>query len=188
MRTFIALEIPLPTRNAIGALMETLRPKTAGLRYLAPETVHVTLRFLGEASEEQIACLSPKLAAAAAACPAADVRLAGVGTFPDHGPPRVLWLGLELPAAMLALQRECERAAVACGFAPEPRPFRSHLTLGRWRDRARRPDLPPVDLGIVRLDTLVLYRSQLTPKGAIHTRGQVWRLLSTAPVDSKQQT
>lgn len=162
------------TQAAIGALMEALRPKAPGLKLLSPETVHLTLRFLGDSTGEQLACLAPKLEAAAAACPPAEVRIAGAGTFPERGAPRVLWLGIALPAPLLALQRACESAAVACGFTPEPRPFRSHITLGRWRDRARRPDLPAVDLGTVRLDTLVLYHSQLTPTGAIHTRSQVW--------------
>jgi RNA 2',3'-cyclic 3'-phosphodiesterase len=156
--------------------MDSLRQKAPGVRFLAPETVHLTLRFLGDATDEQVGCLSSTLAAAAAACPAAEVRIAGVGTFPERGAPRVLWLGIELPAPVLALQRDCERAAVSCGFPPEPRPFRSHVTLGRWRDRARRPELPPVDLGTVVLDALVLYQSRLTPNGAIHTRGQVWPL------------
>jgi RNA 2',3'-cyclic 3'-phosphodiesterase len=156
--------------------MESLRPKAPGVRFIAPETVHLTLRFLGDTTDDAVAGLSPKLAAAAGACPAAPVRIAGIGTFPERGAPRVLWLGIEVPARVLALQRECESAAVACGFAPEPRPFRSHVTLGRWRDRARRPDLPPVDLGTVILDSLVLYKSQLAPKGAIHTPVEVWRL------------
>ena len=90
---------------------------------------------------------APLLAAAAAACPPAEAQVAGLGTFPERGSPRVLWLGLAVPAAILDLQRACERAARAAGFEREERPFRAHLTLGRWRDRAPRPELPPADLG-----------------------------------------
>jgi 2'-5' RNA ligase len=81
----------------------------------------------------------------------------------------VLWLGVELPAPVLALQAACEAAAVAEGFEPETRPFRSHLTLGRWRERAPRPALPDVDLGTLALRELVLFRSQLRPSGAVYT-------------------
>ncbi len=81
----------------------------------------------------------------------------------------MLWLGLAVEAAILDLQRACERAARAAGFEREERPFRAHLTLGRWRDRAPRPELPPADLGETPLDTLVLFRSDLRPDGAVYT-------------------
>ena len=110
-----------------------------------------------------------ELERAAAGCPAVDARVASLGTFPDRGSPRVLWLGTEVPDEVLALQEACERAARAAGFEPEPRGFRAHLTLGRWRERAPRPELPAVDLGATRLDTLVLFRSELRRDGAIYT-------------------
>lgn len=169
MRAFVALEIPFETRAAIGALLSSLKPKLPGLRFISPDTVHVTLRFLGDAAPEALADMQPRLAAAAAACPPVDVRIAGLGMFPERGGPRVLWLGMDLPESILALQRACEEAAVAVGFPRETKPFRSHVTLGRWRDRARRPELPPVDLGRVRLASLILYKSELDRQGAVHT-------------------
>ena len=168
MRTFVALELPAATRAWIGGLMDSLRPQVPGLRFIAPETVHLTLRFLGEASETQVAALGRPLSAAAARCDVQPVRIAGLGLFPDRGQPRVLWLGLELPPALVALQGACEEAAVSCGFPRERRPFRSHVTLGRWRGPARRPELPPVDLGTISLESLVLFQSRLHPKGAVH--------------------
>lgn len=169
LRAFIALEIPSDARAAIGTLMSSLKPELPGLRFISPDTVHVTLRFLGDSTPEALDRIRPTLAAAASACPRAEVRLAGLGMFPERGSPRVLWLGIGLPESMLALQRACESAAVAAGFPREDKPFRSHLTLGRWRDRVRRPELPPADLGLVRLETLILYKSELGPKGAVHT-------------------
>jgi 2'-5' RNA ligase len=67
------------------------------------------------------------------------------------------------------LQEACERAAVAAGFEAETRAFRPHLTLGRWKEPARRPSLPEVDLGPTSLDTLVLYRSQPGRTGSVYT-------------------
>jgi 2'-5' RNA ligase len=92
-----------------------------------------------------------------------------VGLFPERGSPRVLWLGVRLPQPVFVLQAACERAAVEAGFAPEPRPFRPHLTLGRFKERARRPEPPARDLGATRLDALVLFRSQLQQGGAVYT-------------------
>jgi 2'-5' RNA ligase len=89
--------------------------------------------------------------------------------FPERGSPRILWLGLEVPPPILDLQLACERAARTAGFEREERPFRAHLTLGRWRERVPRPDLPTADLGSTRLDTLVLFRSELRSSGAVYT-------------------
>ena len=89
--------------------------------------------------------------------------------FPDHGSPRVLWVGVELPPPASELQRACEHAARAAGFEPEERPFLAHLTLGRWRNRAARPVLPETDLGPARLESLVLFQSETAQGGAVYT-------------------
>ncbi len=169
VRSFVALELDAGLSEALGGLQARLRPRLGDVRLVRPEGIHLTLRFLGQAAPRQLAALQPALSSAAAACPPAEVRVAGVGMFPDRGGPRVLWLGVELPEPVLALQRACERAARAAGFEPEPRGFRAHLTLGRWRERTPRPELPDVDLGPTRLDTLVLFRSELRSDGASHT-------------------
>lgn len=168
-RAFVAIELDTPLREAIGDLQARLRPRLGGIRLVRPEGIHLTLRFLGDTSPAQVETLRPRLAAASAECPPAAARVVGLGTFPERGRPRVLWLELEVPPPVLDLQRACERAARTAGFEREERPFRAHLTLGRWRERAPIPDLPPADLGATRLDTLVLFRSDLRPGGAVYT-------------------
>jgi RNA 2',3'-cyclic 3'-phosphodiesterase len=168
-RAFVAIELGPALREAIGDLQARLRPGLGGIRLVRAEGIHLTLRFLGDTSPTQIESIRARLADAAARCPAAEARVAGLGTFPERGSPRVLWLGLEVPQPVLDLQHACERAARASGFDKEERPFRAHLTLGRWRERAARPDLPPADLGTTRLETLVLFRSDLRPDGAVYT-------------------
>jgi 2'-5' RNA ligase len=168
VRAFVALELDRALREAIGELQARLRPRLGGMRLVRPEGIHLTLRFLGDTSPAQVETMRPLLAAAASACPAGEARVAGLGTFPERGSPRVLWLGLEVPPPVLDLQRACERAARTAAFEREERPFRAHLTLGRWRERAARPDLPPADLGTTRLDTLVLLRSDLRSGGAVY--------------------
>ncbi len=169
VRAFVALEIPAEARQRIVLHLQPLRPRLPGLRWTAPDSLHLTLRFLGDSRPGQVERLGHELAAAAARCPAGWARSPGLGLFPERGAPRILWLGFELPEAMLELQRACERAARAAGFEPERRAFAPHLTLGRWRERAPRPELPPCDLGELWLDRLVLFRSQLDPHGAVHT-------------------
>jgi 2'-5' RNA ligase len=170
VRAFVALELGVEIRQAIGELIASLRPRLAGARWVRPEGVHLTLRFFGNTPSTRIARLRPDLAAAAAECEPLEARVSGLGTFPGPGkPPRVLWLGIQLPAPALALQVACERAAVAAGFHAEERSFRGHLTLARFRERVPPPALPPVDLGAVRLDTLSLLRSELRRGGAVYS-------------------
>jgi 2'-5' RNA ligase len=92
----------------------------------------------------------------------------GLGLFPERGRPRVLWLGLDLPAPAARLQAACETAAVAAGLEPETRAFHPHLTLGRWRDGKPRPALPDVDLGKAQVRELILFRSDIRPSGSVY--------------------
>jgi len=85
IRAFVALEIPAATRLRIAALADSLRPRLPSIRWLAPETIHLTLRFLGDCTPEVLERLEPRLAAAAEVAPAADVRVAGLGLFPERG-------------------------------------------------------------------------------------------------------
>jgi 2'-5' RNA ligase len=168
LRAFVALDIEPDVRARIAALVADLRPQLHNVRLVPIEQLHLTLRFFGDIPRASVAPLSEALERAARACPEADVELEGIGTFPERGHPRVLWLGLALPEPIFALQAACEAAAQQIGLAPEPRPFRPHLTLGRWRSPASRPALPPIVLGTTRLSRVVLYESRLGPRGATH--------------------
>ncbi len=180
IRAFVALPVPAGARAEIAATIRRLSPSLPGVSFVRDEGVHVTLRFLGWTRAEKLAALEAPLAAAAAACPAFEMAIRGIGMFPERGSPRVLWLGLELPAAARRLQAACESAAVAAGFEPEAREFHPHLTLGRWRGRTRRPALPEVDLASAGVSELVLYRSDIRPAGSVYTPLAVFPLRGPA--------
>ena len=169
LRAFVALELDPASRARIASLIGELRPIVPHVRWVRPESLHVTVRFLGYAAPPALVQLQGPLGEAAARCRAAHAPVRGLGMFPERGSPRVIWIGIEVPASVRALQEDCERAAVAAGFPPEPRPFRPHLTLGRWPEPARRPRLPEVDLGRAHLERLVLFRSDLRRDGSVYT-------------------
>jgi 2'-5' RNA ligase len=156
-------------RARLAEALERLKREVVGVRWLSPETIHLTLRFLGASTPQVLDRFATDVERAASSCPPCEARVEGVGFFPTHGPPQVIWAGLALPPEVLQLQVECERAAVAAGFAPEGRAFHPHVTLGRWRDRVRRPAAPTLDLGATRLGPVILYKSELRPQGALHT-------------------
>jgi 2'-5' RNA ligase len=169
VRAFLALELDDAMRRKLASLVESLGPRLPSIAWVRPEGMHLTLRFLGSSPAAALAAMQPSLLDAAARCKAPSPRLSGLGLFPERGPARVLWIGLDLPESVIALQAECERLAVAVGFLREPRPFLPHLTLGRWRQPAARPQLPEADLGPAALHALVLYRSDPAPGGARYT-------------------
>ena len=168
VRAFVALELDERLRAAIASLQDRFRA-LAGLRLVRPEGVHLTLRFLGWSATPQLESLAKHLAAAARECAPFEAAVGGVGTFPERGSPRVLWLGIDLPPSVRELQAACERSARASGFEAEERPFAPHLTLGRFRERVPRPRLAPAELGTTRIETLVLFRSELGQGGAVYT-------------------
>jgi 2'-5' RNA ligase len=181
VRAFLALELDAKLHEWLARLVDDLRPRLPGCRFGPIGNAHLTLRFLGAASPRALEGIAKAMGPAAADCPAASVALTGLGLFPPRGAPRILWLGLDLPRPMLALQAACERAARAAGFEAETRAFRPHLTLARWRDRVARPQLPAIDPGLTRIEQLVLFRSDLGPAGAVHTALRRFRLAGAGP-------
>ena len=169
VRAFVALELDAALHERLERLVEELRPKVPGLRFGPVGNAHLTMRFLGPSSASALERIATALGPAAAACPPAAVPVTGLGTFPPHGAPRVLWMGLDLPASMRTLQAACESAARAAGFDAEARAYQPHLTLGRWRERAARPALPEVEPFATRIERLIVFRSDLKPTGAVHT-------------------
>lgn len=141
-RLFVGLAPGAATRARLAAaaagLHEALGPAARGLRFAAPETLHLTLRFLGEVEAARVAAVAGALRAAAAAAAPFALEVGGAGAFPGPGRPRVVFLSLggDL-AALAALAAGLEARLVAAGFPPEPRPFRPHLTVARPRGRAR---------------------------------------------------
>ncbi len=170
VRAFVALELGAALREQLAAEIARLRPRLTSARFVRPEGIHLTLRFLGQMTPAARATLEEPLAEAAGQCPRTEAHVRGLGTFPARGRVRVLWLGIEVPSAVVALQQACERAARAAGFAAEDRPFRPHLTLARFDPPAPRPELPALDLGTTALPELVLFQSTLSRGGAVYTR------------------
>jgi 2'-5' RNA ligase len=165
MRAFLAIPLPGKLCEELAAVGRSI----AGLRAQKAGTIHLTIRFLGEVEDpEPVAGAAAEVASRHAPF---DVSLVGVGAFPDERRPRVVWVGLGAGAGeAAALAAEIEAAVVALGFPPEERPWSPHVTLGRFRDRPPRP--PPFDpkraFGHARADRLILFRSVLTPEGALH--------------------
>lgn len=173
VRAFIAVPLPEPLCRALAALQRELRPHLTGVRWTRPETSHLTLAFLGAVAEESLETIAAVMLSVGVAAAPFSLRVAGLGTFPSRQRPRVLWAGLGDDGPLQLLQLELTRALAAHGCVLEERPFRPHLTLGRWPGQAPPlPQLPPrlfaADLGHLEVARIILYESRLHAAGAEH--------------------
>lgn len=176
MRCFIAFDLNDQVKKALEKMIVSLRRKGGNIRWVKPHNLHLTLKFLGEVPEEQVPGIEQAMLAAAVPHPAFHFQVRGSGVFPRSGRPRVLWVGIELQAALSQVQRGLEDELIKLGFPREKREFAPHLTIGRVRSGAGlKPILTDLSLwkdssfGSVRADTLVLYQSTLKPAGAEYT-------------------
>lgn len=176
-RLFVALDPPDPVRRRLAALAVELR-RAAGraaddVRWVAPESIHLTLQFLGAVPEERVAAVEAALREVAAGGRALSLAVRGAGGFPNARRPRVVWAGVEGDVASLgALAQGLGARLAPLGFPPEERPFSAHLTLGRARAPRGAPGLAgalasAADAAGVpwRATELVLFESHLSPRG-----------------------
>jgi 2'-5' RNA ligase len=131
VRAFLAVPVRPPAHERIGALLDALRGRVAGVRWVDAATPHVTLHFFAELPDVQVGAVVDAVARAIAGSVAFPLRPARLGSFPAGARPRVLWLGLEAEAALDELAARVQGAVGGCGFETDPRPFRPHVTLGR---------------------------------------------------------
>jgi 2'-5' RNA ligase len=181
LRAFIAVEIPTDIQQTIHRETANFRKAIQSLvRWVPPQNMHLTLKFIGDVSLNSLDFLRQMLRTEAANVTCFDIRLAGLGAFPNLKRPRVLYIGIQAPAMLDALQHGIESASRRLGYESEDRPFSAHLTLGRVRQNAtaveqqqirRAIEGTQVDLpGSARVDSVHLYKSELNPGGSVYTR------------------
>jgi len=175
MRLFIALNLPAEERARIHAAAAPLRAAGLPVRWVEPESIHLTLKFLGEVARARLAEIRAALAQAAAAAAPLRLDVEGIGAFPNPRRARVVWAGIRLTPGLAALQEAVETRLVPLGFAREGRPFQPHLTLGRSRPPGGVTGAESLMRGIelrnaFTASTLDLMESTLSPRGARYER------------------
>ena len=145
MRLFVGIPLAASATKALAEVRERFEPEASGLRWSAPESWHVTLQFLGQASQEQATCVMEKLGAIEAA--RVGMRIEGLGFFERAG---VFWAGVGLSPELLALEQKVVAATRGCGFQPEDRAYNPHITLARVKGRGGSGALAPLKRAVER--------------------------------------
>jgi 2'-5' RNA ligase len=172
-RTFIAIELSPPVRARFDELQRLLKPAGADVRWVRPDRAHLTLKFLGDATDEQIEAMEAALDEIAPATAPFEVAFGGVGVFPNERRPRVLWIGITDGVEELrSLASAVDARAEAAGFERERRAFSAHVTLGRFRSPAGWERLHELvesnaafDAGRLEAREVALIHSILSPQG-----------------------
>ena len=182
LRAFIALEIPAKVQKNIHHATSNLRSEIGSLmRWVPAENMHLTLKFLGDISSANVEILNGIIGAEAQSHPCFDIHLTGLGAFPSPKRPRAIYIGIQAPAELEALQHAVESAASRLGYKSDGgRSFSPHLTVGRVKKNLSSADQQKIrraldetkidSLGTARVDSVHLYKSDLKPTGSVYTR------------------
>jgi 2'-5' RNA ligase len=181
LRLFIAVEIPAEIQQNVSKETAKLRRSLESLvRWVPAENLHLTLKFLGDVAPSNVEFLMQMLRQEAQAVPCFNIQLTGLGSFPSLKRPRVIYIGIQAPAALDMLQRGIESASRRLGYESEERSFSAHLTLGRVKQNVTATDQQKIRraiestqvdlLGSARVDSVHLYKSELKPNGSVYTR------------------
>jgi len=177
LRAFIAITPPTTLQQTMAEVRQVFQRLSFPWRWVTPDHIHLTLRFLGNVSDESVTSLHQAMAQAAQGQTAFPLRARALGCFPHPARPRVLWVGLDDPSQALGRLNERLMAALTpLGFPPEDRSFHPHLTLARAQNRMSSSQPLPMlqtyqnrDFGEFLVTQVHLVQSQLQRGGPLHT-------------------
>jgi RNA 2',3'-cyclic 3'-phosphodiesterase len=188
MRLFVALDIDDAIRDRIARFLDGVCGFAPDVRWARPESLHVTLKFIGERSEEEVEKIKQALETIEAG--AVELNFRGYGFFPGARAPRVFWVGIEAGEKLTSLAATVDEKLVVLGIPKEEHVFNPHLTLARGgggsgsprRQKGDVPNrsfqrlqeklaaLPTPEFGTMTAHEFFLYRSQLSPGGSKYTK------------------
>jgi 2'-5' RNA ligase len=188
MRLFIALDLDDAIRARIARFMDGVGPFAPDARWVTPESLHVTLKFIGEQPDDSVDRI--RLALRAFAAPTSEIHFRGYGFFPTAKSARVFWIGMDAGPQLAALAAALDDVTAALGIPKEDRAFSPHLTLARSRGSSGAPrslttdkpnraferlqeklaSRPTPEFGTMTPREFFLYQSQLSPKGSKYTK------------------
>jgi len=184
IRTFIAVKLPDIVRRLLeeqALAFEKLLPDGT-VRWVKPELMHLTLRFLGDTADDRLPAIYDALDRVGTETAPFTLRLEKSGAFPIPRRPRVLWAGLQDDAGQAAaLKQRLDAALTPLGWEPEARPFTSHITLGRTKGDQRTVATLPLGMALPPAEAPVtaihLIESKLRPAGPVYSTLHTARLL-----------
>jgi 2'-5' RNA ligase len=186
VRSFLAIDLLSPMQTRLEEVISIFKRRyKLPVRWVSGKNIHLTLKFLGESEPSRLKQLGDKLEPFLKAYKSFEIQIGGLGAFPSTSNPRVVWIGVQAPPILEKLVREIEDISAIVGYERENRRFSPHLTLGRVSQSADRmqnqliieamQQAQVVELGMVRVEAIVMMKSLLTPAGPIYSPLSVMR-------------
>jgi RNA 2',3'-cyclic 3'-phosphodiesterase len=176
VRLFVALDLPDQVRHSIAELIAKLQPKSRAARWIKPENLHITLKFIGHVGNEKLSPIQSALSSIHAAQPV-ELHFRGMGFFPNEHHPRAFWCGIASSPNLAELAANIDRALMPLGIERETRPFTPHLTVARFKSNEgirevvqAATDMKSTDFGAATETNFHLYESLLKSTGAQYNR------------------
>ncbi|MFO7555107.1 MAG: RNA 2',3'-cyclic phosphodiesterase [Desulfobacterales bacterium] len=177
LRTFIAIDIPGNILSEIRELQEGIKDYGFKIRWVRPESIHLTLKFLGDIKAVKINEIAEAISKTVVRYTPISLQAKGVGVFPGIKRPQVLWVGLAGQLEpLVSLQKTLDENLETIGFPMEKRPFKGHLTMGRMKAKIDVKKFGDVlmtfrsfESEAFTADRIILYKSELKPSGAVYT-------------------
>jgi 2'-5' RNA ligase len=181
LRTFIAVDFQTEILTKIKEIVDYLRTQAPvdALKWVGRDNLHLTLKFIGEISQDKINRVKALMVDALNTSTAFTLEVKGLGMYPNAKKPRVIWLGIENVSGLVDLHKHLDRALSQVDIKPDTRPFSPHLTIARVRKNAAPNQVSLIgetlsqfkvgSLGITQIENVRLYQSELTPQGSIYT-------------------
>jgi 2'-5' RNA ligase len=175
VRLFLAVTLPEEIKNTLGLLIERLTTPGSPVKWVKPDNIHLTLKFLGEVEEERVQAIHEVSRLAVKEVRPFKLRVEEVGAFPSLKRPRVIWVGIKRSMQLATLHGRIEGGFQSIGFPSEKRPWAPHLTIGRVKGNWGTKDLveklagAAIEPRTFFADSLHLIQSVLKPEGPIYT-------------------
>ncbi len=177
-RAFIAVDLPETVQVFLAELQETIKSYEVPVKWVRPQNIHLTLKFLGDTDTAQTARIVAAMTLAARDCPGVSLTAKDIGVFPDLKRPRVVWAGVNGQLEILKnLQRTLDDHLADLGFPKDRRTFSAHLTMGRVKGKIVSARMKAAIDGLkgsesepFEVDRIVLFKSELRPTGAVYTQ------------------
>lgn len=182
IRAFLALPLSVFEQD-IRSLLNKLKAKYPDVKWVNPAQIHSTLHFFGTIGQSRISTISDCITSVTQETKPFTLSLEGIGGFPNLEKPRLIWAGIQGEIKRLSLlQALLEKNFKNAGFECEEREFKAHLTLGRIRDGERVGPVPEIEFhssAMQKVSEIILYKSKLTPQGAVYEKIYAFALSKT---------
>lgn len=176
LRCFIAIVIPDSLKKQIIEMTDLLKKYDADIKWVNPENIHLTLKFLGNTPQSLLTKINETINEAVLPYSPFYIKIYGTGVFPNKKHPRVIWIGIKDPEILINLRNAIEQSISSLGYQKDEKEFKPHLTLGRVRSQKgimhiinNLEDFKDKDFGSIYVDNIKLMKSDLKPKGAEYT-------------------